>query len=201
MAVSPFHRAPRALISTLLAASVALTARASLADHYVVPSGSMEPTVQIGDRVLVEKIAYGLRLPLTDLYVARFQSPSRGDVVVLTSPQGGTVLLKRVVAIGGDRVQVRDGAVEINGRPAKLELDRGFLQEDIDGKTHLVNLGNAGGPDFGPVFVPKGDVLVLGDNRGDSLDGRMFGFVHESSIMGRAEGVFLRDGRPTWMPL
>jgi signal peptidase I len=194
-------RRSRDLVSVLFAAAIALTTRASLADHYVVPSGSMEPTVEVQDRVFVDKLAYGLRIPLTDVYLTRFAPPSRGDVVVLTSPESGIVLLKRVVAVGGDRVRVRGGVVEINGRPAEVEMDRGRLYESLDGKSHPLSLDHAGGPDFGPVEVPKGDALVLGDNRGNSEDGRMFGFVKESSIMGRAEGVFLRHGHPTWMPL
>jgi len=85
---------------------VALTGRATLADQYHVPSGSMEPTVQVGDRVLVSKIAYGLRVPLTERYLARFAPPACGDVVVLVSPESGEVLLKRVAAVAGDRVEL-----------------------------------------------------------------------------------------------
>jgi signal peptidase I len=195
------RRRPLGLVSVLLAAAIALTARASLADHYVVPSGSMEPTVLVADRVFVDKLAYGLRIPLTDAYIARFGGPSRGDVVVLTSPESGIVLLKRVVAVGGDRVRVHDGLVEINGRPSGVEGNGGQLYENLDGRSHLLSLDHTGGPEFGPVEVPKGQVLVLGDNRGNSEDGRMFGFVPESAILGRAEGVFLRHGSPTWKPL
>ncbi len=191
----------REFVSVLIAAAIALTARASLADHYRVPTGSMDPTVEVEDRVFVDKLAYGLRLPLTELYVARFAAPNRGDVVVLTSPENGIVLLKRVVAVGGDRIKVRDGVVEVNGQAAELDVSHGHLYETLGGKAHPLNLERSGGPDFGPVVVPRGEVLVLGDNRGNSQDGRMFGFVREASILGRAEAVFLRHGHATWLPL
>ncbi len=147
-----------------------VTARASFADHYRVPSGSMEPAVHVGDHILVAKAAYGLRLPLAASYLVRFSAPARFDVVVLSPPDDGSrratandalgaVLLKRVVALEGDLVEVRDGHVRIDGSPvleASLSLDAG------------------GGPDFGPERVPSGQVLLLGDHRGNSRDGRSF---------------------------
>ena len=178
------------------AAAVAFTARASLADHYKVPSGSMEPTVHVGDRIIVSKAAYGLRLPMTDTYLVRFATPARGDVVVIEPPDGsdhatdadviGSVLLKRVVAVEGDLVEVRDGHVRIDGREvpeARITLDAG------------------GGPDLGPVVVPHGKVLVLGDNRGNSRDGRFFGWVDRERVLGRAMSVIARDGRLSILPL
>ena len=178
------------------AAAVAFTARASLADHYKVPSGSMEPTVHVGDRIIVSKAAYGLRLPMTDTYLVRFATPARGDVVVIEPPDGsdhatdadviGSVLLKRVVAVEGDLVEVRDGHVRIDGREvpeARITLDAG------------------GGPDLGPVVVPHGKVLVLGDNRGNSRDGRFFGWVDREHVLGRAMSVIARDGRLSILPL
>src|SRR5580698_4669975 len=97
---------PRDLVSILAAAAVVLVARASFADHYRVPSGSMEPTVVVGDQICVNKAAYGLRIPGSETYVLSGEGPSRGDVVVLSSPADGEVLLKRVVAVPGDVVQV-----------------------------------------------------------------------------------------------
>jgi signal peptidase I len=165
--------------------AVSFAVRASFADHYRVPSGSMEPTVHVDDHVLVVKAAYGLRLPLTTTYVARFDEPARGDVVVLEG-DGPVVLLKRVVAVHGDVVEVKDGRVFIDGVP-------------VDEKSVRLDLG--GGPDFGPVRVPDDELLVLGDNRGNSRDGRTFGFVDRNRILGRAVAVVTRNGRMTYEPL
>ena len=180
----------RTLLQLASAAAVAFTARASLADHYRVPSGSMEPTVHVGDHIVVSKAAYGLRLPMTDTYLVRYAAPARGDVVVIEPPDDesrhvanadvlGSVLLKRVVAVEGDLVEVRDGRVHIDGRDvpeARISLEAG------------------GGPDLAPTRVPAGKVLLLGDNRGNSRDGRTFGFVDRARVLGRAVSVIARDG-------
>ena len=127
----------RTVLQLAFAAAVALTTRASFADHYRVPSGSMEPNVHVGDHIVVAKAAYGLRLPLTETYLLRYAKPARGDVVVIAPPDAesrhdadipGTVLLKRVVAVEGDLVEVRDGHVTIDGKRVvepTLSLDWG----------------------------------------------------------------------------
>ena len=185
----------------LVVAAVAFTARASLADHYVVPSGSMQPTVQIGDHVVVNKLAYGLRVPLTELYVLDTTGPARGDVVVLSSPEDGKVLLKRVVALPGDRVRVEDGTIEINGALVPIANDGGTVIESLGATSHALDLSSGGGPDFGPVTVPDSQYLVLGDARGNSNDGRYFGFVPKRAILGRAAAVVVRSGVPTLLGL
>jgi signal peptidase I len=187
----------RTVVQLGAAAAVALTARASLADHYRVPSGSMEPTVHIGDHIVVSKMAYGIRLPLTDMYLVRYATPARGDVVVIEPPDDeskhvadgdviGSVLLKRVVAVAGDLVEVRDGHVHIDGR----EIPEA-----------RISLASGGGPDLAPVRVPEGKVLLLGDNRGNSRDGRWFGFVDRALVLGRAVSVVARDGHLSLFPL
>jgi signal peptidase I len=187
----------RTVLQLASAAAIAFTARASLADHYRVPSGSMQPTVHVGDHIVVSKAAYGLRVPMTDTYLVHFAAPARGDVVVLEPPDDeaksamdadviGSVLLKRVVAVEGDLVEVKDGHVHIDGREvpeARISLDAG------------------GGPDLAPVRVPRGKVLLLGDNRGNSRDGRTFGFVDRERVLGRAVSVVARDGHLSLLPL
>ena len=195
------RKIPRDLISMAVAIAVVLVARSSLANHYVVPSGSMLPTVRIGDRVLVDKTAYGLRLPLANGYLIERAGPARGDVIVLESPDSGIVLLKRVVALPGDTVAVRDGRVSIDGHVAPIHERLGAVEEELDGRSHPVDIARYGGPDFGPVVVPRGRYLVLGDNRGDSRDGRAFGFVARGAILGRAERVYFRDGGLSWVDL
>lgn len=188
------------LISIAAAAAVVLVGRSSLADHYHVPTGSMIPTVLENDHIFVNKAAYGLRLPFSHVLLADLGGPSRGDVVVLESPETGIVLLKRVVAIPGDLVQVRDGQLLLNGKPIPVKKEDGGVLEDL-GNTHQVRLDDGGGPDFGPVKVPTTSYLVLGDNRGNSRDGRYFGFVKRDAILGRAVSILGRGGSPTWIKL
>jgi signal peptidase I len=195
------RRGLRDVASVLAAAAIALSARSSLADHYVVPSGSMEPTVHVGDRIFVDKLAYGVRIPLADVYAIDGTEPARGDVVVLASPEDATVLLKRVVAVPGDVVRVVDGRVSIDGVSAPIVERDGGLVEELGAATHAVDLDSGGGPDFGPVRVPPRRFLVLGDNRGNSKDGRFFGLVDRDAIKGRAARVFARDGRMAWIGL
>ncbi len=176
---------------------ILLFARGALADHYVVPSGSMEPTVRISDRVWVDKRAYGLRVPGTHLYALRYGTPQPGDVVVLDSPADERVLLKRVVAGEGTLVSVRDGKVSLDGAEPAVVAETEWL----GGRAHRVAFEPDGGPDFGPVRVPEGKSLVMGDNRGASFDGRSFGFVDNDAILGRADGIYFSEGRLTWRSL
>jgi len=188
------------LLSTLVFVLGALAARSSLADHYVVPSGSMLPTVHEGDHLAVDKRAFGLRLPFSHVFLSG-SGPSRFDVVVLESPEDGTILLTRVVALPGDRVAVQDGRVVVEGVPADLEAEAGQLREVFAGHSHPIDLTFGGGPDLAQTTVPPGRYLVLGDNRGNSKDGRSFGLVAREAILGRAAGVFWRHGSPTWQGL
>lgn len=193
-------RARRILRELLVIAAFALvlmSARSTLADHYLVPTGSMQPTVEIDDHILVNKAAYGLRVPFTGTYLARFGGPAVGDVVVLDSPEEDKILLKRVVGVPGSRIEVRDGRIRIDGELAPVEVRAGELHEQLGGADHALRLTDRGGPDWGPVTLPDDRYLVMGDNRGESRDGRTFGLVTREAILGRAVGVFWRAG-PTW---
>lgn len=147
----------------------------------------MEPNVEVGDRILVNKLAFGLRVPATNVYLARFSEPARGDVVVLSSPDDGSVLLKRVVAVPGDEVEVREGEVWLSGR--------------LEHRGYAIRREDSGGPALEPSRVPSDAYLVLGDHRDDSRDGRSFGFVPRSAILGKAVAVYARDGGLVWVPL
>lgn len=168
-----------------------LVARSSLANHYYVPSGSMEPTLAPGDRVIVDMRAYGLRVPFTQWTLWPGDPLAPGDVVVFRSPSDGVRLIKRVVAVAGDRVDLVDGRLTINGTPLAVQ-PRG--PEDFGDVQVMLNLDHGGGPDLANLVVPAGQVLVLGDHRGASIDGRYFGFVPAASIYGQARGVFWRSG-------
>ena len=180
--------------------------RDAVADWYDVPSGSMLPTLQIGDRIAVDKTAYGVRLPFTPVRVFERGRPAPGEIVTFPSPADGTRLVKRVIARGGSTVALRDGELWIDGRRvARREIDGAHFVDSMPrGMKHLrayrerngtadhvvLDLMNAvGAPEFGPVEVPADHVLVLGDNRDRSADSRFFGFVPERAIEGRVVGV------------
>nr|WP_295382801.1 signal peptidase I [Pseudoxanthomonas sp.] len=169
-----------------------LAARDTLANHYQVPSGSMQPTLQPGDRVVVDMRAYGLRLPFTSHALLAVRRPQRGEVAVFDSPADGTRLIKRVVAVAGDHVDLRGGHLSIDGRP--LRLDGDAPREDFGIRTAALDLDLGGGPDVHGMVVPAGKLLVLGDHRGNSFDGRFFGFVDAEKVYGRAVAVYYRRG-------
>lgn len=190
------------LISLAVVLAAVTVARSSLADHYYVPSGSMEYSLLPGDRVVVNKMAYGFRIPLTKIDIFGSSTPGRGEIAVFDSPQDGTRLIKRIVAIGGDRVSVVDGQLTINGEGLG---DR--TTEHFGERTALLNLttqpsfNRGGGPNY-EMEVPQGMVLAMGDHRGNSNDGRFFGLIDEHELFGRAVGVYYRRGDGfTWKPL
>jgi signal peptidase I len=168
-----------------------LAGRSTLADHYYVPSGSMEYTLMPGDRVFVDKRAYGVRIPFTGVELTRGDPIRRGDIVIFDSPRDGTRLIKRIIAIGGDDVLIRDGHLAINGQwLASAEDDEIELIEE---KVVQLNLADGGGPAFS-IRIDEGKVLAIGDHRGNSADGRVFGAVAEDEIYGRAVAVYYRRG-------
>lgn len=181
-----------------MAATLVLCARGSLADHYYVPSESMLPTVKIGDRIIVNKSAFGLRLPATSIYVLEFEDPARGDVVVLDSPGDGPVLLKRIVGLPGDELEVRDGRILVGGQQFPVETKGGLLYETLDQHVHRVSFDLGGGNDWGPTKIPPRQFLVMGDNRGGSRDGRIFGLVPREKLLGRAVRMYLHDSEWVW---
>ena len=186
------------LILSLLIVGI-LAARSTFADHYYVPSGSMEHTLIAGDRVFVDKRAYGLRVPFTDFEILGGASVQRGDVVIFDSPRDGKRLIKRIVAIGGDQVLIQDGHLAINGEWLALPDDRGI--ELIGGKDIRLNLRSGGGPDLSGT-IDSDMVLAIGDHRGNSVDGRYFGAVSEDEIYGRAVAVYYRSGEGlSWFKL
>ncbi len=187
-------------LPTVIVLLLLVIARSSFANHYVVPSGSMEDTLMPGDRVVVDMSAYGLRLPFTDVVLAGRQAPARGEIVVFDSPVDGVRLIKRVVAVAGDRVSLRRGQLSING-VALADRERADV-EYFDAREVHLNLAHGGGPDINDLVVPDGHVLVLGDHRGNSVDGRMYGFVPVEAFYARALAVYWRSGEgPVWKSL
>lgn len=175
------------LMLVLLAA-----ARDSFANHYYVPSGSMEHTLEIGDRVAVDMRAYGVRLPFTDVRLIATGKPERGDIAVFDSPQDGTRLIKRVAAVAGDEVGLVDGRLSVNG--VAMEAIGATDTEVFRNHRATLNLSHGGGPDIHGLTVPDGQVLMLGDARGNSIDGRFFGLVPVGELYGRAVAIYYRRG-------
>ncbi|MGA6539922.1 signal peptidase I [Stenotrophomonas sp. NPDC101269] len=194
------HWLKKEALPLLVMLGLLAAARDTLANHYQVPSGSMQHTLMPGDRVVVDMRAYGLRLPFTDVQLMATGTPQRGDVAVFDSPRDGVRLIKRIAAVGGDRVELRDGHLSINDRPL-ADASQGEIE---DFGTHLaqLDLGQGGGPDIAGLTVPAGKVLMLGDHRGNSLDGRFFGLVEASALYGKASHVYWRRGDGfTWQAL
>ena len=177
------------LTSIALIAVGILAVRSSLADHYYVPSGSMEHTLLPGDRVLVSKLSYGLRLPFTRVELLPGEHVARGDVVIFDSPRDGTRLIKRVAGIGGDTVALIDGRLAING---VATATRAADTEHIGDHFAYLNLADGGGPNIEQLTIPDGMLLAVGDHRGNSLDGRYFGLIPERAVYGKALGVYYR---------
>ena len=202
----------------LILAIIMFSIRSSLADWNVVPSGSMQPTILVGDRVLVNKVAYDLKVPFTTWHIAEWSNPQRGDIVVFFSPKDGTRLVKRVIGLPGDTIELRNDQLFINGLgvdyttldPAvsnqlgNTERVHGiFVTEELPAHAHAVMALN-GIPamrTFGPVHVSDSHYFMMGDNRDDSFDSRFFGAVDRSQIVGRATGVVLSlDKSNYWLP-
>jgi signal peptidase I len=192
--------------------------RSAVADWNYVPSSSMNPTLVAGDRVLVNKLAYTGRVPFTTLHVARWSLPARGDVITFDSPADGVNLIKRVVAVAGDRVSMQDNRLIINGTPASRSLVGGRAVPSEAGDLHL-EVWNERLPgaqyshhvarwpgrnvytEFPDVLVPAGYVLVLGDSRDNSVDSRFIGMIAVDRITGRAERVVMsHDAERFWLP-
>ena len=164
----------------IIAVLIALFIRAFVIQAFKIPSGSMLPTLQIGDHLLVNRFIYGIRLPFTGTLLIPVSEPKRGDVIVFRFPPNpDTDFIKRVIGLPGDTVEVRDKAVYINGE--KIADPHAHF---TDGMTPDVRHGPR--DEFGPVTVPKDHLFVMGDNRDNSYDSRFWGFVPEKNVLGKA---------------
>jgi signal peptidase I len=173
--------------------------RTSFADWNTVPTGSMQPTIVEGDRILIDKLAFDLKAPLSQTSLVHLGDPARGDIVVFDSAAANTRLIKRVIGLPGDIVQVIDNRLVVNGEEAVYTEPAKTLAgveetETIAGFSHRVltmpwrhnPLAN-----YGPATVPPDHYLVLGDSRDNSLDSRYYGFVPRAEIVGRSRQVVL----------
>ena len=188
-----------------IAVAIALLLRAFVVEAFQIPSGSMIPTLEVGDHIFVAKFSYGLSIPFTDQKIFEYSSPKRGDVIVFKFPQDhSTDYIKRVVGLPGDRLELRQNELFINDRPMPREHGgiyryseggRGLAEEHesdlwfetLDDKRHEdIQELNRPPASFGPIIVPEGNVFVMGDNRDNSSDSRVWGPVKHDLIKGRA---------------
>lgn len=189
--------------------------RGAIADWNPVPTGSMKPTILEGDVIFVNKLAYSLRLPFTDIELLEHDEPERGDIIVYNSETAEKRMVKRVIGLPGDRIALRGNRLYINGQSAEYapaavdglrreDHEEGFylLEESlmpdhvIQIKPHYSIMGT-----IVPVTVPEGHYFVMGDNRDNSADSRVHGFVPENEIVGKATGIILSANlNNNWLP-
>jgi signal peptidase I len=202
-----FYEARVFLLMLLVISSL----RSALADWNDVPTGSMKPTIEEGDRVVVNKLAYDLKIPFTLVEVAKWSDPKHGDIVVLFSPADGVRLVKRVVAVPGDKLEMHDNQLIVNGEAAawkpigpRDDEEQGtsfIVEETLHGKTHEVMfIPQSPSPtrSFGPLVVPPGHYFVMGDNRDNSNDSRYIGMIERRRIVGKATAVAFSLDRSHW---
>lgn len=195
--------------STLLFLVLALCFRSAWADWVTVPTGSMNPTILEGDLLLIDKHVFGLRVPFTRLHLTDGAAPARGDIVVFDSPADGISLVKRIIGVPGDVIELDHDRLIVNGHaahytPGDAQRLRELLAATLALHPRLVRETGVDRPhdvlllperpalrSIGPVSVPKGMYFMMGDSRDNSADSRYFGFVARRQIIGRATRVAL----------
>ena len=203
----------------LIAAVVALLIRQFVVEAFKIPSGSMIPTLTIGDHLLVNKFVYGPRIPFTDTRIFTWKEPKRGDIIVFKYPENEDKnFIKRVVGLPGDKIEIKNGRLFINDEPVSIApvetsggkregagypyYDKPKLYDEQLGTVnhHIQYLRDQSGYNFGPKIVPAESVFVMGDNRDNSQDSRVWGFVKRNKILGRALIIYWSwDGDDRWV--
>lgn len=170
--------------------------------NYTVPTGSMKPTIEPGDKLIVNKMAYDFRVPFTKIRLFEYASPQRGDVIVFECPYDPSItFVKRLIGLPGDQLEVEDGFIKINGEALKISVQDheelfkilykgGVYTETLGDKTYTVRRVPVMG--FAPVKVrvPEGNFFAMGDNRDESDDSRRWGFVPKENIWGKAKFIY-----------
>ncbi|MEW6162069.1 MAG: signal peptidase I [Nitrospirota bacterium] len=180
-----------AILTALL---LALVIRAYVIQAFKIPSGSMIPTLLIGDHILVNKFIYGTKIPFSDRRFLVFKEPERGDIIVFRYPENPKKdFIKRVIATEGDILESRDKTVSVN-RKAVIEP----YAHHSD--SYIIPKGSNPRDNFGPITVPKNKVFVMGDNRDQSHDSRYWGFVDIKDIKGEALIIYWSwDSKKNWL--
>lgn len=190
--------------------------RTAVADWNPIPSGSMRPNLLEGDVVFVNRLAFDVKVPLTDRIVTHTGQPKRGDIVTFSSPKDGTRLIKRIAAVPGDVIEMRGKKLIVNGHEESYQ-ETSSLTEEVNGNSlHALRLTENTGAeshiiqwlpdvrardDFGPIQIPQDRFLMLGDNRDNSADSRYIGLVPRNLLIGRAERILVSaDIKGNWLP-
>jgi len=187
--------------AAIIAVILALFIRAFVVQAFKIPSGSMKPTLLVGDHILVNKFIYGIKIPFTDRYLVRFTKPNRGDIVVFKWPRNEKKdFIKRVIGVSGDTVEVKDDALYVNGKRIEREYvgtfsDQHLLRADkylefLGEDSYYILDAYRQDENFGPVTVPKNSLFVMGDNRDNSRDSRYWGFVALNKLKGKAMIIY-----------
>ena len=202
----------------LILAAILFSIRSSLADWNDVPTGSMKPTILEGDRVFVNKLAYDLKVPFTTWHIAEWSNPHRGDIVVFFSPQDGQRLVKRVIGLPGDTLELRNNVLVLNDQPVEYKpiaeellrdlevqerVSNDYVAEQLAEQPHAIaaNPNLPSKRNFGPIKVPAYHYFMMGDNRDNSFDSRYYGSVPRRQIVGRATSVVMSLDRANyWIP-
>ncbi|WP_323814337.1 signal peptidase I [Cellvibrio sp. NN19] len=178
--------------SLLLFLALMFCFRSAIADWNHVPSASMKPTLLEGDQIGLNKMAYDLRVPFTHISLYKIADPARGEIAIFDSKVADKRLVKRVIGIPGDTVAMRDNRLMINSQAiAYTATENGDWIEHLPGNAHTVRLNSNAQSfaNFDPITVPEGQYLMLGDNRDNSADSRVIGFVPRSEFVGRSQKV------------
>ncbi len=168
----------------IIAILIAVFIRTFVVQAFKIPSGSMKPTLQIGDHILVNKFIYGVKIPFIRSTLIPIKEPKRGEIVVFIYPQDRTKdFIKRVIAVGGDTVEIRNKEIFVNG--VRSEDNHGVYVDPVIMPGAMQPRDN-----MGPSKVPEGTIFVMGDNRDQSYDSRFWGFVDLKDVMGEAFMIY-----------
>ena len=172
--------------SIIIAFFLAMFIRTFFFQAFKIPSGSMRPTLIEGDRLLVNKLRYGAKIPFLNKRLPGLTKPKRGDVIVFLYPEDRKRdFIKRLIGLGGDTVEIRSGDIYVNGQ---------LVDDPLINQIYYYNRGIYGDENK-KIIVPQGQYFVLGDNSGSSHDSRYWGFVPEYNLVGRAELIYWPPNR------
>jgi signal peptidase I len=184
--------------------------KSAIADLSSISGASMQPTLLDGDKVWVNKLAYDVKIPFTEISLTEISDPQRGDVIIIDSKKADKRLVKRIVGIPGDTVYIQNNALVINGKATNYDVlsrndDSIMIREELPGKTHQAMLSRyfirRSNRSYGPTIVPEDQYFVLGDNRDNSADSRVYSFIPREEIIGRSSSVvFSLDSDNRYLP-